>query len=229
MRFPEPILIRNPSDLAAITESITTGITYHRVQARRTMAKASPRISAAIKLPNAPHFTTSLSARLHHAGQRRLGGHSCMAISTGSRKAYARIFNDSPYDKLRGYSNVQPRADPHQCRWLAGDGLCEERVRYDRHHRRVPELGRHQRSPPTSSPPIRGFMGCASPRISDESSLATCQGGGKPGFALRLRPGRPPPFCCRSGRSGRPWTFKIFSFRPDSYCNSFLICSRLRS
>ena len=29
-----------------------------------------------------------------------------MAIFTGNRRAYARVFNDRPYDKLRGYSNV---------------------------------------------------------------------------------------------------------------------------
>jgi iron complex outermembrane receptor protein len=57
------------------------------------------------ELPNAPHFTTSL------------GGEYTMPVSEDwaatlhsdfywQSQSFARIFNDRPYDKLRGYSNV---------------------------------------------------------------------------------------------------------------------------
>ncbi len=56
-------------------------------------------------LPNAPHFTTSLSADYTMPVSEDWAAtlHSDFYWQSQS---YARIFNDRPYDKLRGYSNV---------------------------------------------------------------------------------------------------------------------------
>jgi len=57
------------------------------------------------QLPNAPHFTTSFSAEytLPVSGDWAATLHSDFYWQSQS---WARIFNDRPYDKLRGYSNV---------------------------------------------------------------------------------------------------------------------------
>jgi len=57
------------------------------------------------QLPNAPHFTTSLSAdwTLPVSEDWAATLHSDFYWQSQS---FARIFNDRPYDKLRGYSNV---------------------------------------------------------------------------------------------------------------------------
>jgi hypothetical protein len=56
-------------------------------------------------LPNAPHFTTSLSAEFTLPLSKDWAGtlHSDFYWQSQS---YARIFNDDPYDRLRGYTNV---------------------------------------------------------------------------------------------------------------------------
>jgi iron complex outermembrane receptor protein len=56
-------------------------------------------------LPNSPHFTTSLSAEYTMPVSEDWAAtlHSDFYWQSQS---YARIFNDRPYDKLRGYSNV---------------------------------------------------------------------------------------------------------------------------
>jgi outer membrane receptor protein involved in Fe transport len=57
------------------------------------------------ELPNAPHFTTSLSAEytLPVSEDWAATLHSDFYWQSQS---YARVFNDRPYDKIRGYSNV---------------------------------------------------------------------------------------------------------------------------
>ncbi len=57
------------------------------------------------KLPNAPKFTTSLSADYTMPVSEDWAAtlHSDFYWQSQS---FARIFNDRPYDKLRGYSNV---------------------------------------------------------------------------------------------------------------------------
>jgi iron complex outermembrane recepter protein len=57
------------------------------------------------ELPNAPHFTTSLSAEytVPVSADWAATLHSDFYWQSQS---YARIFNDRPYDKIRGYSNV---------------------------------------------------------------------------------------------------------------------------
>jgi iron complex outermembrane recepter protein len=57
------------------------------------------------QLPNAPHFTTSLSAEYTMPVSEDWAAtlHSDFYWQSQS---YARVFNDRPYDKLRGYSNV---------------------------------------------------------------------------------------------------------------------------
>jgi len=57
------------------------------------------------QLPNAPHFTTSLGAdyTIPISEDWAATLHSDFYWQSQS---YARIFNDRPYDKLRGYSNV---------------------------------------------------------------------------------------------------------------------------
>jgi iron complex outermembrane recepter protein len=57
------------------------------------------------QLPNAPHFTTSLSAEYTMPVSQDWAAtlHSDFYWQSQS---YARVFNDRPYDKLRGYSNV---------------------------------------------------------------------------------------------------------------------------
>ncbi|HUJ02354.1 MAG TPA: hypothetical protein VLW75_01865, partial [Rhizomicrobium sp.] len=57
------------------------------------------------QLPNAPHFTVSLS------GEYTIPVSEDWAATLHSdfywqSQSYARIFNDNPYDKIRGYSNV---------------------------------------------------------------------------------------------------------------------------
>ena len=57
------------------------------------------------ELPNAPHFTLSLS------GEYTLPVSEDWAATFHSdfywqSQSFARVFNDRPYDKLRGYSNV---------------------------------------------------------------------------------------------------------------------------
>jgi len=57
------------------------------------------------QLPNAPHFTASLS------GEYTLPVSEDWAVSFHSdfywqSQSFARVFNDRPYDKIRGYSNV---------------------------------------------------------------------------------------------------------------------------
>ncbi len=56
-------------------------------------------------LPNAPHFTTSLSADYTVPLSQDWAGtlHSDFYWQSQS---FARVFNDRPYDKIRGYSNV---------------------------------------------------------------------------------------------------------------------------
>ncbi|HUJ02508.1 MAG TPA: TonB-dependent receptor, partial [Rhizomicrobium sp.] len=57
------------------------------------------------QLPNAPHFTTSLAADYTIPVSEDWAAtlHSDFYWQSQS---FARIFNDRPYDKLRGYSNV---------------------------------------------------------------------------------------------------------------------------
>ena len=57
------------------------------------------------ELPNAPHFTTSLSAEytLPVSEDWAATLHSDFYWQSQS---FARVFNDRPYDKIRGYSNV---------------------------------------------------------------------------------------------------------------------------
>jgi iron complex outermembrane recepter protein len=57
------------------------------------------------ELPNAPHFTTSLSAEYTMPVSQDWAAtlHSDFYWQSQS---YARVFNDRPYDKIRGYSNV---------------------------------------------------------------------------------------------------------------------------
>ncbi len=57
------------------------------------------------ELPNAPHFTTSLSAEYTMPFSEDWAGtlHSDFYWQSQS---FARVFNDRPYDKIRGYSNV---------------------------------------------------------------------------------------------------------------------------
>jgi iron complex outermembrane recepter protein len=57
------------------------------------------------QLPNAPHFTTSLSAEYTMPVSQDWAA----TVHTDfywQSQSFARIFNDRPYDKLRGYSNV---------------------------------------------------------------------------------------------------------------------------
>jgi len=57
------------------------------------------------QLPNAPHFTTSLSAEY----TMPVSEDWAATLHTDfywQSQSFARIFNDRPYDKLRGYSNV---------------------------------------------------------------------------------------------------------------------------
>jgi iron complex outermembrane recepter protein len=57
------------------------------------------------QLPNAPHFTTSLTAEytLPVSEDWAATLHSDFYWQSQS---FARVFNDRPYDKIRGYSNV---------------------------------------------------------------------------------------------------------------------------
>ena len=57
------------------------------------------------ELPNAPHFTTSLSAEY----TMPVSGDWAATLHTDfywQSQSWARMFNDRPYDKIRGYSNV---------------------------------------------------------------------------------------------------------------------------
>ena len=80
------------------------------------------------QLPNAPHFTTSLTANTR-CRCRKIGRRRCTAISTGNRRASARVFNDRPYDKIRGYSTTNLALILTSASRLAGDGLSQERLR----------------------------------------------------------------------------------------------------
>jgi len=57
------------------------------------------------QLPNAPHFTTSLGAEYTLPVSENWAT-TLHADFYWQSQSYARIFNDRPYDKLRGYSNV---------------------------------------------------------------------------------------------------------------------------
>jgi len=57
------------------------------------------------QLPNAPHFTTSLSADYTMPISANWAA-SLHGDFYWQSQSWARIFNDNPYDKLRGYSNV---------------------------------------------------------------------------------------------------------------------------
>ena len=82
---------------------------------RPTTDRVSTRTLSGNQLPNAPHFTTSLSAEYTMPVSEDWAAtlHSDFYWQSQS---YARIFNDRPYDKLRGYSNIEPRADPDRAR-----------------------------------------------------------------------------------------------------------------
>jgi iron complex outermembrane recepter protein len=56
-------------------------------------------------LPNAPHFTTSLSAEYTMPVSEDWAA-SLHSDFYWQSQSYARVFNDRPYDKIRGYSNV---------------------------------------------------------------------------------------------------------------------------
>jgi iron complex outermembrane recepter protein len=57
------------------------------------------------QLPNAPHFTTSLSADYTMPVSEDWAATAHTDLYWQSQ-SYARVFNDRPYDKIRGYSNV---------------------------------------------------------------------------------------------------------------------------
>ncbi len=57
------------------------------------------------QLPNAPHFTTSLSAEYTVPLNEDWAG-TLHGDFYWQSQSFARVFNDRPYDKLRGYSNV---------------------------------------------------------------------------------------------------------------------------
>jgi iron complex outermembrane receptor protein len=57
------------------------------------------------QLPNSPHFTTSLSADYTMPVSEDWAATAHTDLYWQSQ-SYARVFNDRPYDKLRGYSNV---------------------------------------------------------------------------------------------------------------------------
>ncbi len=59
----------------------------------------------------------------------RLGRNAGHSDFYWQSQSFARIFNDRPYDKIRGYSNVNLAPDPDERKWLAGDGLSKERIR----------------------------------------------------------------------------------------------------
>ncbi len=68
------------------------------------MARASAKPLGGNQLPNAPHFTVSLS------GEYTLPVSEDWAATLHSdfywqSQSMARVFNDRPYDKIRGYSN----------------------------------------------------------------------------------------------------------------------------
>ena len=56
------------------------------------------------ELPNAPPFTVP-RARNTQCRSRRLGGHAARRLLLADY-SWARVFNDNPYDRLRGYTNV---------------------------------------------------------------------------------------------------------------------------
>ena len=57
------------------------------------------------QLPNAPHFTTSLSAEYTMPVSEDWAA-TLHGDFYWQSQSWARVFNDNPYDKLRGYSNV---------------------------------------------------------------------------------------------------------------------------
>ena len=57
------------------------------------------------QLPNAPHFTTSLTAEYTMPVSENWAA-TLHGDFYWQSQSYARVFNDRPYDKLRGYSNV---------------------------------------------------------------------------------------------------------------------------
>jgi iron complex outermembrane recepter protein len=57
------------------------------------------------QLPNAPHFNTSLGAQYTMPLSENWAG-TLRTDFYWQSQSYARVFNDRPYDKLRGYSNV---------------------------------------------------------------------------------------------------------------------------
>ena len=57
------------------------------------------------QLPNAPHFTTSLSAEYTLPVSENWAA-TLHGDFYWQSQSFARVFNDRPYDKLRGYSNV---------------------------------------------------------------------------------------------------------------------------
>jgi iron complex outermembrane recepter protein len=57
------------------------------------------------QLPNAPHFTTSLSAEYTMPVSEDWAA-TLHGDAYWQSQSFARVFNDRPYDKIRGYSNV---------------------------------------------------------------------------------------------------------------------------
>ena len=145
------------------------------------------------QLPNAPHFTTSLSADYTMPVSEDWAA-TLHGDFYWQSQSWWRIFNDKQLRQAARLFERQPRANPHQCRWLAGHGLCEERLRHDGHHRRVPELGRHEPHHQRLHHRSAALRGAHHQEFLRHNSLATWAAGeAPPPFLFLLHLDLPPP------------------------------------
>ena len=148
---------------------------------RPTMARALPRMSVAMNLPNAPHFTTSLSAEYTMPVSEDWAA-TLHGDFYWQSQSWARVFNDRPYDKIRGYSTRNLALILTSASGWQVMGYVKNVFNVDRHHRRLPEQRRqrpdNQRVPDRSAP----LSACASRRT-----------GERHGNEKRKRKSLPPP------------------------------------
>ena len=90
------------------------------------------------QLPNAPHFTTSLAADYTMPVSQDWAATLHSDFYWQSQSWGAGVQRPALRQDTR-LLHHEFGAHSHQCIGLAGDGLCEERLRRHRHHRRFPE------------------------------------------------------------------------------------------
>ncbi len=95
------------------------------------------------QLPNAPPFTFSAGAQYSIPITSDWAG-TLRGDFYWQSDSFTRVFNDRPLRPAEILFECQPHADLHQSGRLAGDGLYQERVRYDRDHRRISQQRRYR-------------------------------------------------------------------------------------